>query len=358
MPYYNPNDTLLDKYRIETFLGQGAFAEVYHVTHLGLNAPRAVKLLHRDMPGVGSSDYHDCLLRFQLEAQLGAQLDHPHLIRVHDVEQVDDALLLVMEYAPGGSLADRLKAHGSLPVGDALRMARELAEGLAALLALDAVHRDLTPSNILFDVQGRAKVADLGLAQIPHGPSARSQQSAPLPHPGTPAYMSPEQRDTREHLTPTSDIYALGTVLFEALTGRVYRSQRPGTDARALRPDVPVSAAALLARMLAKDPEARPWGGAEAAPLLQAEEAAYQQWEAAEAARKQREAEEALRRQREAEESARKQRAAEEAARKQQEAAETAHQQRQAEEAARKQREAEAAAGRQQAFRPDLTGFP
>jgi len=355
-PLLRPGDHV-GRYRVEAFLGQGAFGQVYHVTQLGLNAPRAVKLLRRDMPGVGSSDYNDCRQRFQLEAQLGAQLDHPHIVRVHDVEQVDDALLLVMEYVPNGSLADRLKAQGPLPVGDALRMARELAEGLAALHALDAVHRDLKPSNILFDAQGHAKVADLGLAQIPHGPSARSQQSAPLPHPGTPAYMSPEQRDTREHLTPASDIYALGAVLFEALTGRVYKSQRPGTDVRALCPDVPASTAALLAQMLAKDPEVRPWGGAEAVPLLQTEEAVYQQWvaeqtarqqqEAAEAARRQREVEETVRKQREAEEAARQQREAEVAARRQREAEEAARKQREAEETARKQREAEAAARQQ-----------
>ena len=105
-----PGDTVLSKYRIEALVGQGAFAHVYRATHLALNAPRALKILRRDAPGLGSTEFADHRARFELEARLGAELDHPHVIRVFDFEQDGETLILVMEYAAGGSLADRLAA--------------------------------------------------------------------------------------------------------------------------------------------------------------------------------------------------------------------------------------------------------
>ena len=112
-------------------------------------------------------------------------------------------------------------------------------------------------------------LADLGLAQAPGGPSMRSQMSEAMPHPGTPAYMSPEQtRPPFAHLSPASDIYSLGAVLFEILTGRVYKNIRPGTPVTKFRQDVPDSLVETLNRMLASTPEMRPWDGDETAELL------------------------------------------------------------------------------------------
>ena len=177
-----------------------------------------------------------------------------------------------MEYASGGSLAARLQkareSGGRLAVEQALRIAAEIAEGLSALHEHDYVHRDLKPSNILFDEQGQARVADLGLTQVPGGPSLRSQLSEPRPHPGTPGYMSPEQENSGRLLKPPSDVYALGLVLFEMLTGRNYSLLKPGTRAASLRKDLPQALDDLLAKMLAKSPDDRPWDGAEAAGLL------------------------------------------------------------------------------------------
>jgi formylglycine-generating enzyme required for sulfatase activity len=273
---YQPGEIILDKYRIEALLGQGAFGEVYRVTHLRLGVLRALKVLRRDSPGIGSSDFIEIQGRFLLEAQLGAQLNtptpHPNLLQIHDFNRSGDLLALEMEYAPGGSLIERLQKSREigqpLPVIEAVAIAADVATGLALLHSRDIVHRDLKPGNILFDNQRRAKVADLGLAQVPGGPSMRSQLSQPLPHPGTPAYKSPEQESSGNYLTAASDVYALGAVLFEMLTGRLYRNLRPGTRASSLRPDTPGWLDDLLANMLSVDLAKRPWDGQEMQTLL------------------------------------------------------------------------------------------
>jgi formylglycine-generating enzyme required for sulfatase activity/tRNA A-37 threonylcarbamoyl transferase component Bud32 len=274
---YQPGDKLIEKYRIERLLGQGAFGEVYLVTHLALGVPRAIKVLRRDAPGMGSSDYQDVESRFRLEAQLGARLNsplqHPNLLQIYDLRLADDQLMLEMEYASGGDLSWRMQQAAqsgqAYPLVEALRMGQDVAAGLAALHGIDVVHRDLKPANILFDEKGHARLADLGLAQVPHGPSLRSQLSNAMRHPGTAAYMSPEQQNSGDFLSPSSDVYALGLVLFELLSGRVYRTQRPGTTLRKLRPELPVSLDALLVRMLQDNPKERPWDGAEVADLLE-----------------------------------------------------------------------------------------
>jgi serine/threonine protein kinase len=272
MPFSIGQLVLKDKYRIEALIGQGAFAQVYRARHLALNAERAIKGLHQDTPGISSTEYEEFRLRFQLEAQMGDQLDSPNLIRVYDFEQEGDAYLLVMEYAQGGSLEERIrqmrKTGQPFPVERVIKIGKEIALGLGALHAKDAVHRDLKPSNILFDKKGCAKVADLGLAQVPGGPSMRSQLSQALRHPGTAGYMSPEQEQSSLLLRPASDIYVLGIILFEVLTGRNYNYLKPGTKARDLNPDTPYWLNDLLMRMLSDDPKDRPWDGTDTAELL------------------------------------------------------------------------------------------
>ncbi|GAP18524.1 bifunctional serine/threonine-protein kinase/formylglycine-generating enzyme family protein [Levilinea saccharolytica] len=274
MPSYQPNDILLDKYRIERLLGQGAFGEVYLAVHNHLNVRRALKVLRRDAEGIGSSLYAEGRARFQLESQLGAQVNHPHLIQVFDFDDAEGEMLLAMEFAPGGSLQKRINSAREcgqpIPLAEITRTAREVAAGLAVLHQREVVHRDLKPSNILFGADGSAKIADLGLAQIPSGASMRSRLSVVEHHPGTPAYMSPEQETSFAYLPPASDVYTLGLILFELLCGRSYRGLRPGTPARSLRPDTPAWLDELLAVMLAKDPEQRPWDGQELAERLRA----------------------------------------------------------------------------------------
>ena len=277
MPY-NPGDSLLDKYIIQSMLGQGSFGEVYLVKHTVLQVLRAVKVLKHDAPGIGSTLFGDAQARFLLESRLGARLNtpisNPHLLQIHDCFVSDELCLLEMEYASGGSLAARMEqaraTNQLMPVEAALQIALEVAGGLAGLHANDIVHRDLKPSNILFDEQGHARLADLGLAQVPGGFSMRSQLSEPRPHPGTPEYMSPEQENSGRTLKPPSDIYSLGLVLFEMLTGRNYTFQEPGKRASSLRAGIPHALDDLLVSMLSKEPEQRPWNGEKTTALLQA----------------------------------------------------------------------------------------
>ena len=274
---YQPGDILLDKYRIEELIGRGAFAEVYRATHLELDRPRALKILRKDSKEVGSSTYHDYEQRFGLEAKLGDRLDHPNLIQVYDFDREGDDLVLVMGYAPGGNLAEKIQTardHGEvIPIEEIKRIALDIAQGLAEIHELDIVHRDLKPSNIVFDKDGRAKIADLGLAQTPESRMARELTgSIGFDQPGTLEYMPPEQRPgNKMPVKASADIYALGCVIFEMLTRRVYYQQRTGTKPRSLRSDVPPWIDKLVIKMLSDDPNNRPWDGNEAIKALKNE---------------------------------------------------------------------------------------
>lgn len=222
---FSIGSVILEKYKIEELLGRGAFGEVYLVTHIGLNAPFAIKVLQKDSPQLGSSTFSNFQLKFALEAQIGAQIQHPNIIRVTDVAEVENASILIMEYASNGTLAQHLeetrRKKETIPVEDALRIALDVASGLSAVHQKKIVHRDIKPSNIMFSDEWRAKITDFGLAQIRGGPSLRSQLSNPASHPGTPQYMSPEQHSIKSYLTPASDIYSVGLILFEMLFGEL-----------------------------------------------------------------------------------------------------------------------------------------
>ncbi|MCU0484834.1 MAG: bifunctional serine/threonine-protein kinase/formylglycine-generating enzyme family protein [Anaerolineales bacterium] len=305
---YKPGDILFSEYRVEASLGQGRYGHVYLVENQGLHELRALKVLQRDLPGVNPQEYVEIEKRFELEARLGASLAHraqtPHLLQVHRLIPKDGQLALELEYAEGGSLRlllDHLNEENKrLPIVQAVEYACQAAEGLAELHRLNLVHRDVKPSNLLLDQHGRVKVADFGLVQDPYL-SFRQELSNPPPHPGTPAYMSPEQKNSTDLLTSASDVYALGLVLFELLTLRNPSFLKPGTRLHDLRPDAPDWLGELLTKMLARDPAARPWDGAEAAGLLRtglAEEQAQRETEqeaAASAVRQQVVVEEAAR---------------------------------------------------------------
>ncbi len=250
-----------DTYRIERELGRGAFGIVYLATHQRLNVARAVKVVHAEELGMGSTLRTDFRNRFQLEAQLASRLTHPHVIQVYDFAEWQGALHCVMEYAPGGSLADLLKQEGQQSVTRVLALLDDCCAGLDALHEqLGVIHRDVKPANLLLDPQGRLKVADLGLAQVGgSSPSQRSLHGSNAPdHPGTPEYSSPEHRISSEPLSPTSDVFSLGCVAFELLTGKRWKAMQTKVEGPAdLRPDTPRWLDAVVRRMLAPEPGLR-----------------------------------------------------------------------------------------------------
>lgn len=251
------------KYQFDRQIGAGAFGKVFLVTHLELNTKRALKVISRNAPGIGTASFNECKERFHLEAQLGARIHHPNVIGVYDFIPGTDTLGLEMEYAAGGSLADLEKHYQKLgqpiPVEVVIRIGCDLANGLAAIHASGVVHRDIAPKNILLDEHGCAKIADLGLAYISQADLSQREIQGSLAerHPGTPRYMSPEQETTQGHLSPASDVFACGLVLYQLLTGKNYKDLARGTSPRSLRREVPGWLNQAILRMLAWDPAAR-----------------------------------------------------------------------------------------------------
>jgi len=244
-------DDILDgKYRIEKALGEGAFSKVFLAQDQYLDRQVAVKELRRE--DWTEEQYVEFRRRFQREAQIGASLKHQNVVDVYTLERSGEDFCLVMEYVDGPSLQAHVGQQGALPVEEAVEVAIQLCEGLAAVHdhPLGIVHRDIKPSNILLTTQGQPKLTDFGLAQL-HGESLRSLGKGAR-HPGTPAYMSPEQETSAGYLRPASDIYSLGCVLFEMLTGKVYKRVE-GSRPSEWRPDVPEWLDLVLSKMLVHD---------------------------------------------------------------------------------------------------------
>ena len=201
------SDALAARYRLERKLGQGGMAVVYLAHDLKHDRAVALKVLRPELAAdVGPA-------RFLREIQIAARLHHPHILPLYDSDQVDELVYYAMPYIEGESLRDRLAREGPLPISDALRIAREVADALQYAHASHVMHRDIKPANILLDA-GHALVADFGIARAIGGGEALTHQVI-----GTPTYMSPEQVDGSEFLDTRTDIYSLGCVLFEMLVG-------------------------------------------------------------------------------------------------------------------------------------------
>jgi serine/threonine-protein kinase len=198
-------------YEVEAVLGHGGMGVVYKARHLRLNRPVALKMLL-----AGPYARPEERGRFLREAEAVAGLRHPNIVQVHDSGELDGQPYFVMEFVEGGALARKL-AGTPLPARDAARLLATLADAVRVAHEGGIVHRDLKPANILLTADGTPKIADFGLARHFDGGSALTLSGAPL---GTPSYMAPEQAIGKgRQAGPATDIYALGAVLYEMLTG-------------------------------------------------------------------------------------------------------------------------------------------
>jgi serine/threonine protein kinase len=235
-------------------LGRGGMGEVYRADDLKLGQSVALKFIARSMPQTGP-----VLARFNQEVRLARQVTHPNVCRVFDIIETEGRPFIAMEYIDGEDLSSLLRRIGRLPSDKALEVARQLLAGLAAIHEQGAVHCDLKPANVMLDGRGRVRITDFGLADL----TGKDGQGA-----GTPAYMAPEQI-ANQALTPRSDIYSLGLVLYEIFTGkqafaptRIGERQHPSDDwptpPSQIVKDLDPHIEQVIVRCLEKDPLKRP----------------------------------------------------------------------------------------------------
>ena len=261
----NPGDRFGD-YEVVRLLGKGGMGAVYLLEN-DEGGQVAAKIL--DPASAGD---HESRRRFLREAELALGVKHPNLVETYDVGEDPDTGLcyILMEYVSGGSLADRLR-QGPLPINDAIRIVYQIASVLELARENGIVHRDIKPDNIMFGADGRAKLADLGIARGgSFGTDTMTVTQAGMMI-GTPAYMAPEQMLDSHAVDCRADLYALGVVLYEMLSGfRPYAGDNavellakkmrgiPPADIRQLRPETPAALAELVAALCAPQREDRP----------------------------------------------------------------------------------------------------
>ena len=231
-------------------LGRGGMGEVFRARQESLGRAVAVKILRADLPAAGWLPE-----RFEQEARTMAALQHPNVVTVHDcVRLADGRVAIVMELISGGSLRARLaESPEGLPLAEALKWAREIAEGLRAAHGAGLVHRDVKPDNVLIDDAGMARVSDFGLAFSGEVKQTRYTQTGASA--GTPGYMPPELW-RGETADLRSDVFSYGAMLYEMLTGRLPQGSFP--PPRALRPDISPALNDAILAALRPDPAQRP----------------------------------------------------------------------------------------------------
>lgn len=253
-----------DRYRLDEPLGRGAMGEVWRAADEVLGRPVAVKLLHTDgLEQVSATDAE----RFRLEAQTAARLNHPHVVGVYDFGSQDGRLYLVMELVDGWTLAQEKSLRGTLPPQEAAGMVAQMAAGLGAAHRQGVIHRDIKPANVMLAADRSVKITDFGIARF--ADEAAGTLTATGQIVGSAAYLAPERALGRP-AQPASDVYSLGCVLYELLTGRPpftgatslavvhqHVDATPVPPTR-LRPEVPGPLADYAIRLLAKDPTQRP----------------------------------------------------------------------------------------------------
>jgi len=258
---FAPGNHVAGRYRIVRFIASGAMGEVYAAEDLIVGGEVALKAVRPELERSAMA-----MERLRREIMLARKVTHAHICRLHDVGEHEGRVFITMELLSGKTLSEVVAERGALPVAEVTRIARQLVDGLAALHAHGIVHRDFKTSNVML-VGERAVITDFGLARSiqPDAMASLTVEAAML---GTPAYMAPEQVEGRP-ATPASDIYALGVVLFELLTGTVpfredtalatatARLQRDPPRPSSVRAGISASWDARVLCCLARDPEAR-----------------------------------------------------------------------------------------------------
>jgi serine/threonine-protein kinase len=255
-------DALAERYRLHEELGHGCMATVFAAETKAGGAQVAVKVLHEELAAVLGPD------RFRREAEILSRLRHPQIVPLFESGQVGKYLYLVMPRVAGENLRARLNRSGALPLPTVRTIADDLAAALDYAHGESIIHRDIKPENVLLQ-DNRAMVCDFGLARAIDRAALESISSSGMVI-GTPAYMSPEQAMAKDGIGPASDIYALGCVLYEMLTGELpftgataqavvarHLTDRP-RSLRAVCPDLPLQVEAAVLAALDKVPERRP----------------------------------------------------------------------------------------------------
>ena len=246
------------RYTITSLLGEGAMGEVYLATDQQTGQQVAVKVLARQV-----ITHPELMERFRREAETLRKLDHPNIVKFVDAFEHEGQFVIVMEYLPGGSLHDLIKT-GLLPIERVRQITLDLCDALIRAHRLNIIHRDLKPENILIDKDGTPKLADFGVARLQEG--TRMTRSGTQV--GTPYYMSPEAWEGKT-LDAQADIWSLGVILFEMLTGQVpFRGDTGAavmnkvlttqpSDLKKMRSDLPTGLAKIVSRMLTRDKKRR-----------------------------------------------------------------------------------------------------
>ncbi|NND73531.1 MAG: protein kinase [Ilumatobacter sp.] len=251
--------TLCERYELGRLVGAGGTAQVYEARDQVLARGVAVKLLNGTAAASNDPAGRE---RFLAEARSTASFSHPGAVAVFDAGEADGDLFIVMELVDGRSLAHEIAERAPMPEADAVRIGSELLDALGAAHTVGMVHRDVKPANILLRRDGRVKLADFGIAKrFDDIASSLTTDGTVI---GTPRYLAPEQAAGRPS-TPAVDIYAVGVVLHEMLTGA---PPGPSAPLRSLRPDISPGVATAIARALAPDPDRRFGTAAEMAEAL------------------------------------------------------------------------------------------